>query len=83
MVSRFIWATSMVHVADVADASIFMLSAPADSVNGEIFNIGSDANNYRIRDLGEVVAEAVPRDVEIEWSTSSWWGMYRLHCGGP
>ena len=57
----------MVHVADVADASIFMLSAPADSVNGEIFNIGSDANNYRIRDLGEVVAEAVPRDVEIEW----------------
>lgn len=57
----------MVHVRDTARAQMFMLDADADRVNGQVFNIGSDANNYRIGDLGELVAATVPRDVEIEW----------------
>ena len=57
----------MVHVKDIAAAMNFMLEAAADKVNGEIFNVGSERNNYRIGDLGEIVANAVPRDVEIEW----------------
>lgn len=36
-------------------------------MNAEIFNIGSDSNNYRLADLGQIVAQAIPRDVEIEW----------------
>lgn len=57
----------MVHVKDIAAAMNFMLEAPADKVNAEIVNVGSDRNNYRIGDLGEIVAATVPRDVEIEW----------------
>ncbi len=57
----------MCHVKDIAGAIAFMLGAPEEKVNGEIFNVGSDANNYRLADLGEIVAAAVPRDVEIEW----------------
>lgn len=57
----------MVHVEDTAAAQIFMLTADSDRINGQIFNVGSDANNYQIGPLGERVADAVPRDVEIEW----------------
>lgn len=57
----------MVHVRDTARAQMFMLTAEADKVNGELFNVGSDANNYQIGPLAEIVAREVPRDVEIEW----------------
>ncbi len=57
----------MVHVTDTARAQIFMLNADADAVNGKIFNVGSADNLYQIGPLGEIVARAVPRDVEIEW----------------
>ena len=57
----------MVHVRDTASAQMFMLTAPADKVNGQIFNIGSDANNYQLGPLAEIVARETPRDVKIEW----------------
>lgn len=58
---------AMVHVHDTAAAQVFMIEADRDKVNGEIFNVGSDANNYQIGPLGQRVADRVPGDVEIEW----------------
>lgn len=57
----------MVHVRDTVAAQIFMLTADADKVNGQIFNVGSDTNNYQIKALAETVAKTVPKDVTIEW----------------
>lgn len=57
----------MVHVRDTARAQMFMLEADPALVSGEIFNVGSDANNYQIGKLAAIVAETVPRPVEIEW----------------
>lgn len=57
----------MLHVADAAAAMIFMLRAPVADINGRIFNVGAPENNYRIADLGRIVAETAPRPVEIEW----------------
>lgn len=57
----------MLHVRDAARAQLFMLTAPAAAVNGRIFNVGSAANNYQIGTLGKLVAELVPREVQIEW----------------
>lgn len=57
----------MVHVRDTAGALMFMLTADAAKVSGEIFNVGSARNNYQIGKLGEIVAALVPRDVEIQW----------------
>ncbi len=57
----------MVHVHDAAAAQIFMLQAPSDAVNGQLFNVGSAANVYQIGPLGELVARIVPREVEVEW----------------
>ena len=57
----------MIHVQDTARAQMFMLSADRGKVNGQIFNVGSEENNYQLGPLAEKVAAHVPRDVKIEW----------------
>lgn len=57
----------MVHVRDTARAQMFMLAADPAKVNGQIFNVGSDANTYQIGPLGRLVAGYVPKEVEVEW----------------
>jgi len=57
----------MVHVKDTARAQILMLTADANKVNGQIFNVGSEDNNYQLGPLAERVAALIPRDVRIEW----------------
>lgn len=55
-----------VHVADAAEAFCRMLEAPTEAVSGEIFNVGSDEQNIRIRDLAELTAaETGHPEVEI------------------
>jgi len=57
----------MVHVKDTAAAMCFMLKADSEKTRGQVFNVGSEANNYQIKPLAERVAETVPRPVELEW----------------
>ncbi len=57
----------MVHVRDTSAAMCFLIEAEAGKVNGQVFNIGSDENNYQLRPLAEIVAAHVPRKVDIEW----------------
>jgi nucleoside-diphosphate-sugar epimerase len=53
-----------VHVADVARAITMALRAPTDLVAGEAFNVGSDAQNYTLGDIAELINRQVP-DAEI------------------
>ena len=53
-----------VHCQDAARAFAAALEAPADVAAGEIFNVGGDSQNFRIADLGRMVAEIVG-DVEV------------------
>jgi nucleoside-diphosphate-sugar epimerase len=48
----------IVHVEDICHAMACAVEAPADSVNGEIFNVGQTSENYRIRELAAIVAQA-------------------------
>ena len=50
----------LVHVRDVARAALVLLEAPEELVAGEAFNIGSAEQNYRIRELAEIVHERLP-----------------------
>jgi nucleoside-diphosphate-sugar epimerase len=50
----------IVHVRDVADASLAMLEAPADLVRGVAFNVGADSENYQVRDLASIVHDTFP-----------------------
>jgi nucleoside-diphosphate-sugar epimerase len=53
----------LVHVADVARAVVFMLEQPSDVVSGQVFNVGSDDQNYRIIDVAKAVQEVAGGDV--------------------
>lgn len=50
----------LVHVEDLARAYIAALEAPQDSIHNEAFNIGRDNQNFKVRDIAEVVRQAVP-----------------------
>ena len=49
-----------VHVADVASLIAQTLTMPLDAVSGEIFNLGSNSQNYTIAGVAEIVRERVP-----------------------
>jgi nucleoside-diphosphate-sugar epimerase len=57
----------VVHVQDMSLAFLSALNAPRDVVHNEAFNVGRTEENYRIRELGEIVAETVPGS-RIEYS---------------
>ncbi len=50
----------IVHIEDIIDAVRCTLDAPAAAVNGEIFNVGATSENYRIREIADIVARAFP-----------------------
>jgi nucleoside-diphosphate-sugar epimerase len=45
----------LVHIEDIARATSALLGAPRDLVHDEAFNIGSEEQNVRIRDLAETL----------------------------
>lgn len=50
----------IVHIEDICEAMRCAAEAPADAVNGEVFNVGASAENFRIREIAQIVAEAFP-----------------------
>jgi nucleoside-diphosphate-sugar epimerase len=50
----------LVHVEDISGALLAVLDAPRELVHNEAFNVGASAENYRIRDLAEIVEDVVP-----------------------
>jgi len=50
----------LVHVADICRAFVAVLQAPRQAVHNEAFNVGSTAENYRIRDVAGIVQDVVP-----------------------
>jgi nucleoside-diphosphate-sugar epimerase len=54
-----------VHCQDAAEAFCLAVTAPKDSVAGQIFNVGSNDMNFTISQVGDIVASEL-RDVEVE-----------------
>lgn len=48
------------HIEDICEAMLCALNAPKDAVAGEAFNVGADSENYRIREIAEIVAKTFP-----------------------
>ena len=55
-----------VHIEDMSRAFIAALEAPQHLVHNQAFNVGRTSENYRIRDIAQIVVEAVP-DSRIEF----------------
>ncbi len=50
----------LVHIRDIAAVAVQLLAAPIDEIRSEAFNVGSGDQNYRVRDLADVVQQAYP-----------------------
>jgi nucleoside-diphosphate-sugar epimerase len=50
----------VVHIQDICEAIYRSLTAPEDAVRGKIFNVGQNSENYRVREIAQVVAEEFP-----------------------
>jgi nucleoside-diphosphate-sugar epimerase len=68
----------LVHVRDVALVTARLLDAPAALVRGTAYNIGSSIQNYLIRDLAELVANATGCRVEFADEATSDPRSYRV-----
>jgi nucleoside-diphosphate-sugar epimerase len=50
----------IVHIEDISRAFIAALNAPRDLVHNRAFNVGRTSENYRIRELADIVERTVP-----------------------
>jgi nucleoside-diphosphate-sugar epimerase len=57
----------IVHIEDISRAFIAVLRAPREVVHNQAFNVGRTDENYRIRDIAQIVKDTVP-DCQIEYA---------------
>lgn len=53
-----------IHIEDMTDAYLLLLSAPSDKVDGKVFNAGYE--NHSIMDIAKMVRSVVGKDVDIK-----------------
>ncbi len=57
----------LVHIEDISRAFLAVLEADRDLVHDQAFNVGRSSENYRIREVAELVAQVVP-DCHLEFA---------------
>jgi nucleoside-diphosphate-sugar epimerase len=50
----------IVHIRDIIGAVIAVLASPRETVHNQTFNVGRNEENFRIRELAEIVTQVVP-----------------------
>jgi nucleoside-diphosphate-sugar epimerase len=53
----------LVHVEDICHAFVTVLAAPRELVHNQAFNVGRTSENYRIREVADIVRDVVPNSV--------------------
>jgi nucleoside-diphosphate-sugar epimerase len=70
----------VVHVEDICEAIYRSLIAPEDAVRGKVFNVGQTSENYRVRELAQIVAEEFPGCTVSVGSSAGDNRSYRVNC---
>lgn len=71
----------LVHIEDISRAFVAALQAPRERVHGEAFNVGSTRENYRIREVAEIVERVVPGSkVKFSEGAAPDKRNYRVNC---
>jgi nucleoside-diphosphate-sugar epimerase len=47
----------LVHALDICKAIVCAVEAPRDIVHNQIFNVGDTTNNYRVKEIAEIIAD--------------------------
>jgi nucleoside-diphosphate-sugar epimerase len=71
----------IVHIEDISRAFLAVMAAPAELVNNIAFNVGQTSENYRVRELAQIVSEVVP-NCELEFAPEAGPDKrnYRVNC---
>lgn len=56
----------LVHALDIAKAIRMTLDAPQQAVHGQVFNVGSDEQNYQVHEIAQIIGRALP-DAEVSF----------------
>lgn len=71
----------LVHIEDISRAFVAVLEAPREAVHNESFNVGQTAENYRVREIADMVAQVVPNSkVTFAGDASPDARNYRVNC---
>lgn len=57
----------VVHVRDIAKALIFAIECEPEIINGQIFNVGSNDQNYSVYELAKKIGDSSKRPYTLEW----------------
>jgi nucleoside-diphosphate-sugar epimerase len=72
----------LIHVEDIARALLAAMEAPRELVHLKAYNVGATTENYRIREVAEIVQQVVPRSrVEFADGAGPDKRNYRVDCG--
>ncbi len=50
----------LVHIQDICRAVLCALRVPRENIHNQIFNVGSNEDNYRVRDIARIVGDVFP-----------------------
>jgi len=60
----------VVHIRDISQAFRLALEAPRDVIHDRAFNVGATNENFRIRELAQIVAQTVP-GCQVEFASGA------------
>ena len=71
----------IVHIEDISRAFVAVLKAPIEKVHNQAFNVGQTEENFQVREIAEIVADAVPGShVDFADDASPDKRSYRVKC---
>jgi len=71
----------IVHIEDISRAFVYAIKAPRNIVHNQAFNVGSSAENYKVREIAEIVVDVVKGShVEFSDTASPDKRSYRVNC---
>lgn len=50
----------LVHVLDICQAFACALEAPRETIHNQVYNVGDTQENYRVREIAQIVADTFP-----------------------
>jgi nucleoside-diphosphate-sugar epimerase len=69
------------HVDDAASAIIKAIEAPTDLIHGQVFNVGSNEQNYRLKEAAALIQTVVPNSHIVDMGADSDFRNYRVDFG--
>ena len=71
----------VVHIEDMSRAFLAALKTPRELVHNQAFNVGQTEENYRVRDMAQIVIETVPGS-KLEFASDAGPDKrnYRVNC---